>query len=325
MGTDTEMLGVPYGMDEAGRLVRPSAASRDRAYRCPKCRAPLVLKAGPVRVTHFSHGRSGPCDPDSVVRWTAMRLVVQGVHEWKSGDGPAPTVERYCGRCGVVEDLPLPERVKSAAVESPGDDSDARVADVALLDEEGRTVGLVAIVGVGERSCARSPARAVPCAELDAWEVLQEPLVWRPLDTTAREYVCDSCHATAREQRRRLADVARRNRQPLPGPPYRAAVYCCWSCGEDTLVYTWSGHVPWTRTRPPEPRPRTVRWRFSWQIEESYWANNCARCGAIQGDFYLFHDEDGPFVEAVDDPPVGAGRPTLVDEALDILFESPLP
>jgi hypothetical protein len=51
----------------------------------------------------------------------------------------------------------------------------------------------------------------------------------------------------------------------------------------------------WEKSRPPEPVPDNVRLTFSKSIQESYWANVCEHCGAIQGDWFLFSEPDGPF------------------------------
>lgn len=34
---------------------------------------------------------------------------------------------------------------------------------------------------------------------------------------------------------------------------------------------------------------------FSRTAEHSYWANHCSHCGALQGDFFLNSEPDGPF------------------------------
>jgi hypothetical protein len=60
-------------------------------------------------------------------------------------------------------------------------------------------------------------------------------------------------------------------------------------------VYTWPGHEMWAETCPEENRPPTVRLTYSATAQGEYWANCCAKCGAIQGDWFLHAEPDGPF------------------------------
>jgi hypothetical protein len=41
--------------------------------------------------------------------------------------------------------------------------------------------------------------------------------------------------------------------------------------------------------------PRTLHYGFSHSIESEYWVNTCPYCQAIQGDFYMYMEPDGPF------------------------------
>lgn len=75
----------------------------------------------------------------------------------------------------------------------------------------------------------------------------------------------------------------------------------CWRCGEVTKVYTWPGNCGWATDEPPrEGRPSTIVWSWSYGAggpEHGYWANVCQHCQALQGDFYLYLDCDGPFFQ----------------------------
>lgn len=72
--------------------------------------------------------------------------------------------------------------------------------------------------------------------------------------------------------------------------PYKSRLHECWSCKKKILVFTWPGHANWTTERPPEPRPKSIQWKWSSSAECKYWANTCLRCGAVQGDYFV-HDE----------------------------------
>ena len=76
---------------------------------------------------------------------------------------------------------------------------------------------------------------------------------------------------------------------------YEAAKTKCWKCGLETVVYTWPDHSLFSEISPEKGRPETVRWMWSHTAGSRYWANACQHCGVIQGDFYLYCEEDGPF------------------------------
>ena len=69
----------------------------------------------------------------------------------------------------------------------------------------------------------------------------------------------------------------------------------CWKCGARIPVYTWPGHEMWAETCPEEGRPATVRRMHSATAGGEYWANSCAKCGAIQGDWFLYAEPGGAF------------------------------
>ncbi len=77
---------------------------------------------------------------------------------------------------------------------------------------------------------------------------------------------------------------------------YRRADRECWKCSQVTAVYTWTGHEAWGQDEPPlDGRPPTVQFIHSSVVPDGYWGNVCEHCGAIQGDWYLFMEPDGPF------------------------------
>ncbi len=98
--------------------------------------------------------------------------------------------------------------------------------------------------------------------------------------------------AEERARREELARLCRRDGLPLPWGPYRAAPHTCYRCGRRVVVYAWVGHEPWSANPPPPPpRPRTLKLRRTLQSGgQRYWVNTCSRCGAVQGDNYLYHD-----------------------------------
>lgn len=88
----------------------------------------------------------------------------------------------------------------------------------------------------------------------------------------------------------RAALVAERAKQQVPTAYYRFGIAHCWKCHSEIIVFAWPGQIP-----GQEPRPTTIRKTFSKSVGDSYWANNCPLCSSLQGEFFLFHEPDGPF------------------------------
>lgn len=296
---------VPFGLDDSERLVPPDGATREVRYRCPACRTPLVLRAGTRKRPHFAHAAHTACDPEGLLHLTAKMLIVQVIREWKAGTGPQPLVVRGCARCTKEQHEPLPSRIERALPEYVVDGGWR--LDVALMEGE---IVIAAVEVFDTHKVGEEKARSlgVPCAELSAQDVVMSPILWRPMSTTARKWTCPACNADQerlqrlreaeqRERRRYVEDAARRNRVRLVGPPYRPGFIECYRCNRETVVYDWQGRVLWQTQAPPRPRPPTVQFKFSRTVGHKYWANVCMRCGALQGDFFLYCGGESPFVE----------------------------
>lgn len=76
---------------------------------------------------------------------------------------------------------------------------------------------------------------------------------------------------------------------------YKGAVIECWKCRKEIPVFHWEGREVWSRVEPKKPYPFTIKRLYSKTIDGYYWANSCPFCRAIQGDFYLYCEPDGPF------------------------------
>lgn len=87
---------------------------------------------------------------------------------------------------------------------------------------------------------------------------------------------------------------------PDPGRDYLAAPRTCWrpECQAETVVFFWPGIG--IRRVPPEPRPPTVKIRYSRTAETSYWSNGCHVCDALIGDFFLMDIFADAFAEEPD-------------------------
>lgn len=96
---------------------------------------------------------------------------------------------------------------------------------------------------------------------------------------------------------KRIELVSKASSIALPQSYYRYAIYECWKCNKDIIVFTWpSKNETWTGSKPVGiPIPSTIKKTLSKTVGDEYWANTCPYCSSLQGDFYLYGEPDGPF------------------------------
>jgi hypothetical protein len=102
------------------------------------------------------------------------------------------------------------------------------------------------------------------------------------------------------EQIRKIFDdevgtIAKKLGAEIPKKTYRYAPYQCYKCGEKMLVYTWPNKEMSSIKTPPADKPKTIQLVTTKMSEQTYWANTCPYCNAVQGDFFLESEPDSPF------------------------------
>ena len=56
------------------------------------------------------------------------------------------------------------------------------------------------------------------------------------------------------------------------------------------MAFAWPDKIP-----KEKPMPRTLGERATAMSGSKYWNNSCPYCHAVQGDYFLFNEPDGPF------------------------------
>jgi hypothetical protein len=170
--------------------------------------------------------------------------------------------------------------------------------DVTLLQGD-KVVAAVEILhahAVTAEKRARFRDQKVPWLELRAEAVVDDPLHWVAVNSgRPGKLRCAPCVAREAEINRIAAQF---RLLPLPRG-YRVAPIRCHSCHQEMLAFSWSRR-PFNTESPPNPRPKTLQFRYSETLGAKYWANVCPTCNRIQGDFFLYADPEGPFYEAPD-------------------------
>lgn len=167
--------------------------------------------------------------------------------------------------------------------------------------QDGRPLLIVSVVMEREIRQGRDPEMSIPWMELLADDILRQPLWWRPVRQQMKPIICRACksHFEHIVTVCKTWHIAREQYGVLKSPdtvtePYIADVHFCHLCHHEVPVFWWAG-APYAAEEPVAPRPWTIKKRFSKRMRGDYWANTCARCGAIIGDHYLYTDEEGVF------------------------------
>lgn len=301
MGTgrrDTDLDGhasvaVPMAVDEAGAWVRAADAHPERAYRCPGCGAPLILRQGERRRAHFAHRRGDGCSMESTLHRAAKRRLVEVVEAWLHAGGPRPCISRPCQRysCdgGVVQDLPADVTGVAEEVRLP----DGSVGDVVLYRGETPCV-VIEVMATHSVDHEKARRMGLPWFEVEAEEVLERPYWWVTLQDGLQPFTCPMCADRAeargaelrRVEARALRVVERLDVSLPPNPPYQAVAHECWRCGAEMLVYFWPDGGDHSARRPPDPIPHTVQHVVT-DGAGNHWANCCPRCSVVQVDYHL--------------------------------------
>ncbi|WP_105213758.1 competence protein CoiA family protein [Pseudoalteromonas sp. T1lg22] len=290
-----ENLKILYGLNEAGELISAELAGKDTGYSCPCCGIKLVLRSGEVRVKHFAHPPSSGCSLESVLHITAKKLIRTTIDKNAKGEQEI-SLENHCQNCGVVFSISLPMKTFSSA------GLEVKVGDYIcdVVGYRGDSIGLaIEILNTHEVDAIKAANLQAFWVELKAEDVLKNPEKWVPTQANLKDSYCAGCKKHINHVLE-VADkfgVDRSLYTPLKNPAkatYIADIETCFKCKQEIPVFWWRG-VPFCEVEPPNPKPKTIKFRNSKQYGGSYWANTCANCNMIQGDNYLYIFDNAPF------------------------------
>lgn len=284
---------IPYAFDESHQLVKIDDADKSKKYFCPACCAPVIVRKGEIKVHHYSHKANQVCNQETATHKLAKLLLQQHITDWKEGRRSAPSIRRSCHVCRTEMIRPLPDKVERAELEVRL--SDGSIVDVALI-ALGIPVAAIEVRVTHAVDEEKEASLPVPFIEVDGDEIIAGETPINLLVDKFKPLICSTCKARYPMYVERAKVIAHETGQPLPGSYYRYGIHTCWKCNKKMLVYAWPNSSELENNEPGgQPRPSTVKYRYSNTQGESYWANCCPYCDAIQGDFYLYSKPDGPF------------------------------
>lgn len=306
-------LKVPYALNIDSNLVRPFEAQKGEELFCPSCHESLVVKAGEKlaatgkgRIRHFAHPANANCSQESILHITGKMLVSKAIKD-NAKHNKSIVVKNTCDNCENGFDSDLPGGMFSYARE------EVCLKDITnAVNENCKSYRFDVVAYRGDSPsliievCVSNPVSeekggSIPgyWIELKAEDLIENHLVWKPTQKKLKNKSCPECINILKPIQevsdfwgidRRLYSVYRSNHASVN---YIAALENCFRCKQKTPVFWWSG-IPFCETEPPEPRPHTIKYKFSKQFGGAYWVNTCANCGVIQGDNHIFLFESAP-------------------------------
>lgn len=316
-------LKVPLALDENNQWVAAENASKEKAYRCPSCLQTLVLRQGAKTVHHFSHPSNG-CSQESILHKTAKYLIKE-VCEELIGQGMPPTIMRACDSCNTRTPQSLENlQITSVVVEKKL--ASGFIADVALMIGENAVLAIEVknTHGVDENKATNI---GVPFVEVTAEEVIDSPMLLRPIQDTFSTVECAACEKALVKHWRYLEMLSQETKTWLPrNNLFRVAGFECWveTCKTEFLVFDWPGRSDGTPS--PDKRPHTIQYRHSKTTHEDNWVNCCPSCQAFVGTFHWPSMCDETSDESLESYQrditdvairfVGSGWPSYTDRAL---------
>ncbi len=295
---------VPWVIDADGTWYRAQQAPKGGSLFCPVCLQPVVLKRGTQRVWHAAHAPGVRClapSSETYLHQLAKRMIARHIAEWRAGLRAPPIIRYRCAMCDRHGWQPLDPQIDRALIEYRL--PDGSIADVALC--AGDEPRLVVEVRVTHPVPAEKAARlAVPWIEVDG-QVFSDgmPHYWDVLAGTVVSQSCDHCRSEIRDFYATARRIAQQWNLTLPkGPPYRYGITHCWKCQHTILVVAWPRQAFYPTVLPAkDPITRMLRYRYSHTAQCHYWANVCPHCHAMQGNWFLYDEPDGPFFPVMDD------------------------
>ena len=284
-------LSTPYALNFESRMVHAKSAHRNSQHTCPRCGGAVILKRGKIMAAHFAHKAESACTSETIAHITAKLLISQAFSDWKAGNGQELTVEVGCNFdefCGNRFTYPIREKV--TAVHQEFTIGSRRVDLMLTRDSE----PVLAIEIKMSHAVDEDKAKSIPVyfIEVDAGEVIQSPHVLRDIaphhNWSIEHRTCPQCKmqmSEFEETKRRIADVSD---VVYDSQTYKAGINSCYKCKKPILCFDWIDRGQWSVKRPPNPVPRTVQFRYSHTTGNKYWANTCAYCHSVQGDWFSY-------------------------------------
>ncbi len=286
---------IPYGVNTSGKFTSSDSAEKGSVYFCPCCGERLTYHDGGAKTKYFEHPASSNCSLESVLHITAKELI-RSVIENNAEGKQEINLENYCQGCERQFSSILPINTFSSA----GFEVNVGGFTFDVVGYRNGSIGLaVEIINNHEIDVVKAKHCQVYWVKIKVDDVLDNPEKWIPMQSNLKRSYCIDC----KKHFKNVIEVAnqfcieRSMYSPVKNPAkanYIADIETCFKCKQEIPVFWWKG-VPFCDVEPPNPKPKTVQYRYSKRYGGSYWANTCPICNVIQGDNYLYLSDNAPF------------------------------
>lgn len=216
------MLMIPYALNTDNSVVYPSDARKGEHYFCPKCKAPVIVKQGDVRVHHFAHKSDTNCQgPESPLHSACIQAIANNLYvlsEALEQDDWLKIVD-ICSKCNrdFNHRYPNPHTYNDVRLEYKLLDSQYR-ADIALL-QDGELAEIIEVYHthrVDNDKWAFIIENKIPCLEVSAEKMkAYAPSLILPILKSNTKDLCDE----SRHERSFLCSDCEAASIPVPRKP----------------------------------------------------------------------------------------------------------
>ena len=310
-----------YGLNKSGVLVLPGTQSFNESSQCPSCRTDLTSAYEDIRAPYFSHVKNPDCSIESAEYETAKLLIKEAITN-NGLDLRTILLKTCCYHCRDMYYAELPPGTFISGIENMT--IEGHEFDYIAYKKD--NIAYLAIKIIRPHHLHHAERRNIYASwiELNPNDVINAAYDWNPTNSNLKPKYCESCKDVwniVNNSRGQLHFYSPENASTYLGimTHYIATTETCFSCHEETPVYWWKG-VPFCETKPPEPRPTTIKFRYSKRYGGSYWGNTCVNCGALQGDNFLYILDKAPFKKLpLTDKAKGSAEPKEFEEHNSIL------
>jgi len=306
----------PYALDKGGSIVKAVDAPRSDIYSCMNCGERMVLRRGEIKRPYFAHHTENPnCSPETVLHKMAKDTIKAGIDTALSSGFKYP----FTWRCPVCDqehegDLALsPREVKTEV------SLDGVRPDILLSSMEGKPMAAVEVVVT--HSPDQDAIQAYKRLKLPVllirpeWEDLENLksglAVFETLNVPCRALKCPKCHQTLHK----IKAISMYGHR-------------CWKCGQKMRVLWFDrmlGMCSWSKQESKISIARKVgvelKWIYSKANKSKYIAHFCESCGALQGDFYIYSENE--WHEGIDNYCEEKSTECYYCDHCDLLFDKP--
>lgn len=264
---------IPYATNQHGADVPPDIAQKEDEYRCPQCGESVVFRKGDIKRPHFSHKPSSVCSAETVEHIVAKRAIAAMIKM-----GVQVDINIACARCGRKTVVELPVHVfDDALLETPL--ANKRIPDVSLMAGGNVMLGVEVRKTHAVDEDKSKSLGDMPWVEVMAADVIRHPATW---DAVQHNLIatCNPCVQSMVT----IRTIADRDDVAWDENTTTPEIINCWKCGAEILAFTWSG------TRPANPMPWVVSYRWVQTTKSMEWVTFCPHCGQTQSSFFRGRD-----------------------------------